>query len=107
MVKNSFYILFFWLLMTVAATAGYVEGPVTLSDSEAELTFYLSNNISLNYLYATDGLGYVLGTYHTSGSRTYGSSSGDTYIFWVDETAGTLPAAPTGAETAGFSWTSL
>ena len=31
-----------------------------------------------------DGLGYVIGTSHSSGTRTYGSSSGDAKIFWMD-----------------------
>jgi len=47
--------------------------------------------------------GYVLGSYHTSGTQTFGTSSGDTKIFKANGTNVTLPTTiATGSETADF-----
>lgn len=58
----------------------------------------------------TAGLGYVLGSYHTSGTQTYATSSGDTKIFKQDGTGAAVSgmAVPTGSNSADFSsWTAM
>jgi len=56
----------------------------------------------------TTGIAYALGTYHTSGTFSYATSSGDTNIFRFpqksDNTFQVPPASPTTA-TAGSDWT--
>lgn len=57
----------------------------------------------------TTGIAYCLGTYHTSGTFTYATSSGDTNIFRypkneANNTFTAPPDAPTTA-TAGATWT--
>ncbi|ORJ59126.1 hypothetical protein [Geothermobacter hydrogeniphilus] len=100
-----------------AAYTSGTNGSVTLANSipsgsaDPALTVQLSNNVQLNYLAdTTAGLGYILSTYHASGNRTYGSSSGDASIYWADGTQATgLPTTvPTGTGTADFSsWKAL
>jgi hypothetical protein len=54
--------------------------------------------------------GYILGTWHTSGTQTFATSAGDTKIFKATGTAVTLPTTiPTGSATADFgsSFTAL
>ncbi len=58
---------------------------------------------------ATTGIAYSFGTYHSSGTFSYGSSSGDTNIFRypkndADNTFTPPPASPATA-TAGCDWT--
>lgn len=52
----------------------------------------------------TDGIAYVLSTYHNKGTRSFGTSSGDSKIFYIDTTATNPPSAPTTADgTAEYS----
>jgi hypothetical protein len=68
----------------------------------------LSNNVGLAYTAQATGLGYVVATSHSSGTRTYGSSSGDSKIYYIDELdAVSGLTAPTGTASAGFTWTPM
>jgi uncharacterized protein YxeA len=57
----------------------------------------------------TSGQGYTIGVYHSSGTQTYATSSGDTKIYKQDVTGATpTTTVPTGSNTADFSgWTSM
>ena len=76
-----------------------------------------SKNVTVTYNASTatvpsgnGALAYSIASYHASGSKSYGSSSGDTKIFAQDGTGSTGVASP---ETAGASanfgsgWTAL
>jgi len=93
--------------------AGSTGSGITAANNP-KLTQQLSTNVLMDYISATDGAGYIVGTFHNKGTRTYGSSSGDTQIFSaVITTTGTgiaLPTtAPTGTASAAFTstWTAL
>ncbi|PLX91345.1 MAG: hypothetical protein C0621_11115 [Desulfuromonas sp.] len=92
----------------LAATTFNVDdgSGVTLGSSET-MNVKLSKNVKMGYAAATAGLGYVIGAFHTSGTRTFASSSGDAKIFFTNTTGADLPAAPTGTASAGFSWDAL
>jgi hypothetical protein len=109
MKKISLLTLVVFVLVVSVASATYQTGTVTLTGNDADLDIDLSNNVSLDYAaVADDGLGYALVTYHSSGTRTYGSSSGDSGVFWQDNTAVAAPTAPSGTASADFgSWTEM
>lgn len=76
-----------------------------------------SKNVTVIYKASTaappntpGSLGYSIGAYHASGDKSFGSSSGDTKLFWTVGT-GTAPvAAPeTAGASAGYGagWTSM
>lgn len=70
-----------------------------------------SKGVMIEYLADTtnNGQGYVLGSYHSSGTQTYASSSGDTKIYKQDGTGVAVPTGvPTGSNTADFTgWTAM
>ena len=95
-----------------SAFATYVAGTVTKTGFEVQL----SNKVSMDYNPQASGLGYTVASYHLSGTKTFGSSSGDSKIFWIDGVgsdatgtgAPTTPDAPSGTASAAFgSWTAL
>lgn len=110
---KKFMILIAALLMTAsAAFADYeaADGAGKTLGSTKTLVVKGSKGVSVNYAGdTTAGQGYVLGAYHASGTKTYGSSSGDTKIFFKDGTAVSMPGTvPTGSNSADFSaWTAL
>ncbi len=90
--------------------AAFKSGNVTLADNNDDsLAVQLSTNVSLAYDAATGGLGYSVSSYHSSGTRTYASSSGDAAIFWQGATGVAPPAAPSGTASAAFdsNWDAL
>lgn len=91
-----------------AYAAGDDAGSLELGTT-AQVTVKLSKGVELDYIEETDGLGYIVGAYHTSGTKTFASSSGDSKIWSMDGTAEALPTtAPAGTESADFSdWTPL
>lgn len=93
-------------LSVSSAFAAYSGSPKVCGSTDT-LTVQLSNNVSMEYSAATNGLGYVVGAYHSSGTKTFGTSSGDAKIFYTDTTGATLPSAPTGTASAAFTWTAL
>ena len=93
------------MLVPMASFADYTAGTagrVTLG-STATLSVGVSNGVRINYTAATNGTGYAIGAYHEGGSRSFGSSSGDTSIFYDEATAVTLPTAPAGTASADWS----
>lgn len=72
------------------------------------LVFKLSKNVKLDYKSYSDYTGYAIATYHNKGTKTYGSSSGDSKIFENAATAVEAPAAPQGTNSANFTgWSAL
>ncbi len=67
----------------------------------------LSNNVSLGIAYSANT--YAATTKHLNGTKMYGSSAGDTKIFFQDSTTGTLVTAPGNSDSSAFSsgWSSL
>ena len=97
-----------------SAFAGFSTGDANGSlvvGSTVKATLKLSANVSVEYKANTTtapNLGYSLATSHSSGSKTYASSSGDTRIFFKDVTASSAPAAPAAGASADFSgWTAM
>jgi hypothetical protein len=110
MKKILFLMLFLFVVSVSPVFAAYSSSQdITITDSnDSDFEVQLSSNVLLDYDAATGGLGYSVATYHTSGTRTYGSSSGDSTIFWYDGTAKTAETAPTGTNSADFSaWNEL
>lgn len=110
MKKVAFIVSALVFLMAGAAFADYEAGPKTLGSTET-LVVQLSNSVQMDYIAdtTTNGLGYIVGASHTSGTRSYGSSSGDSSIFWIDGVKKALPTTvPTGTGSADFSsWDAL
>jgi len=87
--------------------AGSTDGTVTVGDT-GPVDVKVSKGVSLAYDAAADGLGYAVGTYHSSGTKTFASSSGDSKIWFADVTAQDIPDAPSGTDSADFSsWSPL
>ncbi|MEM4711331.1 MAG: hypothetical protein QXL18_05275 [Candidatus Woesearchaeota archaeon] len=108
--KNLFYvtIIITTLFFIGIAYAAYKEGEHTWGET-VTVTFTPSNNVYIDYANGTNGISYVAGSYHIKGSRTFGTSSGDTKIYYKEQTGASIPAAPaTNTATANFSgWTAL
>ena len=85
---------------------GDAAGTVTVGSTQtADLK--VSKGVSLAYEDSA-GLGYSVSTYHSSGTRTFASSSGDSKIWYQDATGVAPPDAPSGTDSADFSdWTAL
>lgn len=96
------------LVLSAGSVFAVVDGETIGGETDEALTMSLSNNVTLTYNEESSGLGYAVGTYHSSGTRTYAGSSGDSAIYWAEGTGATIPNAPTGTASANFSnWTSL
>lgn len=98
---------------STSAFAAFVSGDTNGNlaiGSTVKATLKLSANVKAQYTaHGTNpAQGYVLQAYHTSGSKTYGTSSGDTRLYFVDATGGLTVNAPAGGATADFSaWTAM
>lgn len=108
--KNLFYvtIIITTLFFIGIAYATYTTGEKTWGTT-ITVSFTPSNNVYIDYASGSNGISYVAGSYHIKGSRTFGTSSGDTKIYYKEQTAASIPAAPaTNTATANFSgWTAL
>ena len=90
---------------TYVAPSG--DGSINVGTTQ-KTTVKLSKNVLLGYQAETTGLGYAIGTYHSSGTKSFASSSGDSKIWTSDATGATLPDAPAGTDSADFSdWDAL
>lgn len=94
-----------------AAYTAYQDGAAVGSGTPT-MTFKSSKSVQIEYTGGatanSQNYSYVCGAYHSSGTKTFGSSSGDTKIFSTDTTGATLPSAPsTASASAGFTWTAL
>ena len=73
-----------------------------------------SKNVSVQYTSSSVSSGtgcvtYSISASHSSGTKSFGSSSGDTKIFMKDGTGAAPPAAPASGSSADFSggWTAM
>lgn len=114
MKKITFLTLILFVLGSSAAFAAtsWQTDTATLGTAGHQLTIQLSNKVGMYYVAdtATSGLGYVMATSHSSGTRTYGSSSGDAKIYYFDGTSQAPPTttAPTGTQSADWTnWKAL
>jgi hypothetical protein len=65
----------------------------------------LSNNVAANFNY--DNSSYAVNTKHMNGTKQYGSSSGDTKLFYQEVTT-KLPSAPSASDSSAYNgWSSL
>ncbi|MBJ6724086.1 hypothetical protein [Geomesophilobacter sediminis] len=97
-------ILFALLTLAAAATAyGAAQTMAYGTALPTGLNGKLSTNVQLAYKSSADNSGYTVGTYHTQGTKTYASSSGDATIWTSSTTAKDIPAAPVGTASADFS----
>lgn len=89
--------------------AGDTAGTVTVGTSGKSADVKVSKGVSLAYKSQATGLGYSVATYHSSGTKTFASSSGDSKIWSQNTTAVAPPDAPSGTASANFtsSWTAL
>ena len=88
---------------------GSTDGTVTVGDT-GPVAVKVSKGVSLAYdAETTAGLGYSVGAYHSSGTKTFASSSGDSKIWFTDATGSDIPDAPSGTDSADFGtgWTAL
>ena len=88
--------------LTYAAT-GVGAGVNFAVKTSANVKFSLQNN-------ATDGTSYVAAAYHSSGSKSYATGSGDSRIYMQEKaaTATAYPAPPTLAATVDWAgWTAV
>lgn len=91
--------------------AGQVIYPSNTTNGP-EITFKPSANVHMAYD-CTGGTSYTVGSYHESGTKIYGTSSGDAKIYMFDTGAAigatapttVIPAASTVSETGSNGWT--
>ena len=102
-------LLLILLLITGSAVAGqniYSDATTGIILGQAgnnPLTIYGSNHVYVTYVYDPNGSGYVLATYHSLGTVTYSSSSGDSRSYRASGTAAQIPTTPpTGTATANY-----
>jgi len=112
---KSKILAFAGILALAAGTAFAADGTqVTFNDSTTSVgtpaaSVKVSKNVQIQYQPEAAGLTYSMTSFHTSGTKSYGTSSGDTKIFMKDSTAITdAPAAPAAGASADFSgWTAM
>lgn len=85
-------------------TAPSVDGSINVGSTQ-KATVKLSKNVMLAYEGQATGLGYSVGSYHTSGTKSFASSSGDSKIWASDGTGIAIPDAPAGTVSAAFTGT--
>lgn len=100
-----------------AAFAAYSEGyskadsTKTVGDAPNTLVFKLSKNVQMDYKAHNLKTGYAIAAYHNKGTKTYGSSSGDSKIFENSALSVEAPTAPDGTASADFpssaGWSAL
>jgi hypothetical protein len=110
--KKTILLLLAISCVTSTAFAAYVaiESGATIGSGSNTTTIRGSKGVQASYVSeSTAGQGYVLGTYHSSGTQTLGTSSGDTKIYKQNATGVAVPTtAPTGSNSADFSsWTAM
>lgn len=92
----------------VSQTGGVIKlGAGSGTPATPRLDLKPSANVVIYYTVNATGTVYVAGSYHTSGSYAYGTSSLDTNIFRTGFTTGTDPVMPTVATstTGSIDWT--
>ena len=94
--------ILFALVSLLAAAAAHAATDTYSASLPTSLPGKLSTNVQVVYDASTDNSGYSAGTYHSKGTRSFASSSGDAAIWAATGTAVTIPAAPTGTASADF-----
>lgn len=93
-------------LTTDGVSAAGVEITGTKTGGNAMSIGKLSNNVKLGVNYNSET--YAFTTKHGMGSKKYGSSSGDTKLFYLDEDKTVDLSAPDASDSSAFtSWTVL
>jgi hypothetical protein len=107
-------IIFAFITVLFAASISFasyeaVDGTGKTLGSTKSTVVKGSKGVMVDFVADSAGQGYVLGAYHSSGTQTFGTSSGDTKVYKQDGTGVTIPStAPTGSNTANFSaWTAM
>ena len=87
------------------------DSTLTVGTAPNTLVFKLSKNVLMAYNVFADSTGYAISAYHNKGTKTFGSSSGDSKIFENSATKVDPPAAPQGTASAAFTsadgWSAL
>lgn len=101
------------LIIAITASASFAAYGTTdasngqiVGSSLNHTTIKSSKGVYVEYIAETlvGGQGYVLGTYHGSGTMTYATSAGDTKSYRMDGTARAVPSvAPIGTATVDFT----
>jgi len=109
---KSKILAFAGILVLAAGTA--FAGTTTFNDTTTTVgtpaaSVKVSKNVQIKYTPEDTGLTYSMTSFHTSGTKSYGTSSGDTKIFMKDSTSiESPPAAPAAGASADFSsWTAM
>jgi hypothetical protein len=91
------------------------DGSFTIGNTAngPQLVIKPSANVKLGYE-STSGISYSVGTYHSSGTKSYGTTNGDTRIYMYENvtqaSAQVPPADPNtsaGTTTWGAGWTAM
>ena len=116
MKKNIFTLALVASVISYAGIAMAANGTaVTFDDSTKTVgtpvaTVNVSKGVSVKYVPEQAGLTYSMSSFHSSGTKTYATSSGDTKIFMQDSTSLVNPPdAPAANKSADFGsgWTAL
>lgn len=91
---NSFA-AFGWLTTTGGAATPTITSP------NQTFAFKPSSNVVFGYDVTATGISYSLGTFHTTGTRSYGTTSTDTNIYYFDNSAVTKANTTTAAAKPG------
>ena len=75
---------FTWLTTTGGAATPTITSP------NPTFSFKPSANVTFGLSVEATGVSYSLGTFHTSGTRTYATTSTDTNIYYFDNAAASL-----------------
>ena len=94
------------------ADTGILTDQITAPDGSPapQMKITTSKGVWVEYTRGPSGVSYVLGTYHASGSKSYGTSWGDTQLYMANQTQAPLPQPPaTANQTTNFSsiWTKM
>lgn len=113
---NSFAaaVAFTWLSAGTATDNGGGNQDMAVTSPVPQLTFKPSAGVVVGYSSHANGLSYSLGTYHTTGTFTYATTSTDTNIYRYPNGTGNGvqsavqkgPDAPATATTQ-YDWTSV
>lgn len=81
---NSFAAAFAWLTTTGGAATPTITSP------NPTFAFKPSSNVIFGFSVDAAGISYSLGTFHSTGTRSFGTTSTDTNIYYFDNAAANL-----------------
>jgi hypothetical protein len=101
------------LFMVLVSAASVFASETFTDEGNANVTgvmadYKASNNVTI--LCTSAASSYAAFSGHLNGERQYGSSSGDSGLYWSDKTEGTaITTAPTASDSSEFDsgWTAL